>query len=139
MTAVGVMCYALWTYHWRAASISRGGKGPYDDRLGPVSIPKYFEIIQILISAHQTILCASLLGNFNHLHDLQYPDHIPSRYHLQFRSSIHQLITRTSLHDLSRFLNVPHYRTHSRIAHINLPAKFFQLQLFIGFLSSQKS
>ncbi|KZS91199.1 vacuolar transporter chaperone 1 [Sistotremastrum niveocremeum HHB9708] len=43
VVAVGVMIYALWTYHWRAASISRGGKGPYDDRLGP------------------TILCASLL------------------------------------------------------------------------------
>lgn len=31
------MIYALYTYHWRAASIRRGGKGPYDDRLGPVS------------------------------------------------------------------------------------------------------
>ena len=30
------MIYALYTYHWRAASIRRGGKGPYDDRLGPV-------------------------------------------------------------------------------------------------------
>jgi hypothetical protein len=32
-----VMIYALYTYHWRAASIRRGGRGPYDDRLGPVS------------------------------------------------------------------------------------------------------
>ena len=31
------MIYALWTYHWRAASIRRGGRGPYDDRVGPVS------------------------------------------------------------------------------------------------------
>jgi hypothetical protein len=31
------MVYALYTYHWRAASIRRGGRGPYDDRLGPVS------------------------------------------------------------------------------------------------------
>lgn len=35
--AMAVMIYALYTYHWRAASIRRGGKGPYDDRLGPVS------------------------------------------------------------------------------------------------------
>lgn len=37
--AMAVMIYALYTYHWRAASIRRGGKGPYDDRLGPVSPP----------------------------------------------------------------------------------------------------
>jgi hypothetical protein len=30
------MIYALYTYHWRANSIRKGGKGPYDDRLGPV-------------------------------------------------------------------------------------------------------
>jgi len=36
-TAVGVMAYALYTYHWRANSIRKGGRGPYDDRLGPVS------------------------------------------------------------------------------------------------------
>lgn len=35
--AMGIMIYALYTYHWRAASIRRGGRGPYDDRLGPVS------------------------------------------------------------------------------------------------------
>jgi uncharacterized membrane protein YidH (DUF202 family) len=35
--AMAVMIYALYTYHWRAASIRRGGRGPYDDRLGPVS------------------------------------------------------------------------------------------------------
>lgn len=34
---MAIMVYALWTYHWRAASIRRGGRGPYDDRLGPVS------------------------------------------------------------------------------------------------------
>ncbi|KAI0775400.1 hypothetical protein BC629DRAFT_1441493 [Irpex lacteus] len=44
IVAVAVMIYALWTYHWRAASIRRGGRGPYDDRVGP------------------TILCAALLG-----------------------------------------------------------------------------
>jgi hypothetical protein len=31
------MSYALYTYHWRANSIRKGGRGPYDDRLGPVS------------------------------------------------------------------------------------------------------
>lgn len=37
-TAMAVMTYALYTYHWRAASIRRGGRGPYDDRVGPVSL-----------------------------------------------------------------------------------------------------
>ncbi|KAJ7068455.1 vacuolar transporter chaperone 1 [Mycena amicta] len=41
--AMGIMVYALYTYHWRASSIRRGGRGPYDDRLGP------------------TVLCISLL------------------------------------------------------------------------------
>lgn len=36
LVAMSIMVYALWTYHWRAASIRRGGRGPYDDRLGPV-------------------------------------------------------------------------------------------------------
>lgn len=35
---MAIMLYALYTYHWRAASIRRGGRGPYDDRFGPVSI-----------------------------------------------------------------------------------------------------
>ena len=38
---MAVMVYALYTYHWRAASIRKGGRGPYDDRLGPVR-PAYF-------------------------------------------------------------------------------------------------
>lgn len=37
LSAIAVMIYALWTYHWRAASIRKGGRGPYDDRIGPVS------------------------------------------------------------------------------------------------------
>ncbi|KAH9999808.1 vacuolar transporter chaperone 1 [Russula vinacea] len=41
--AIGIMSYALYTYHWRANSIRKGGRGPYDDRLGP------------------TLLCAALL------------------------------------------------------------------------------
>ena len=36
-TAMAIMIYALYTYHWRAASIRTGGRGPYDDRVGPVS------------------------------------------------------------------------------------------------------
>lgn len=32
-----IMVYALYTFHWRANSIRKGGRGPYDDRLGPVS------------------------------------------------------------------------------------------------------
>ena len=35
---MAVMVYALYTYHWRAASIRRGGRGPYDDRFGPVGV-----------------------------------------------------------------------------------------------------
>ena len=34
--AMAVMLYALWTYHWRAASIRRGGGGPYDEGVVPV-------------------------------------------------------------------------------------------------------
>ena len=36
---MAIMLYALYTYHWRAASIRRGGRGPYDDRVGPVRHP----------------------------------------------------------------------------------------------------
>ncbi|KAN0126888.1 vacuolar transporter chaperone 1 [Russula decolorans] len=43
VVAIGIMSYALYTYHWRAESIRKGGRGPYDDRLGP------------------TLLCAALL------------------------------------------------------------------------------
>lgn len=43
LVAIAVMVYALWTYHWRANSIRRGGRGPYDDRIGP------------------TVLCVALL------------------------------------------------------------------------------
>ncbi|KAF8505706.1 vacuolar transporter chaperone 1 [Russula emetica] len=35
VVAIGIMSYALYTYHWRAQSIRKGGRGPYDDRLGP--------------------------------------------------------------------------------------------------------
>ncbi|GJJ07063.1 vacuolar transporter chaperone [Clathrus columnatus] len=42
--AMGIMVYALYTYHWRAIQIRRGSREPYDDRLGP------------------TILCLALLG-----------------------------------------------------------------------------
>ncbi|EIM88285.1 uncharacterized protein STEHIDRAFT_95354 [Stereum hirsutum FP-91666 SS1] len=35
IVAVMIMVYALYTFHWRANSIRKGGRGPYDDRLGP--------------------------------------------------------------------------------------------------------
>lgn len=35
---MAVMLYALYTYHWRANAIRTGGRGPYDDRFGPVSM-----------------------------------------------------------------------------------------------------
>lgn len=35
---MAVMVYALYTYHWRAAAIRTGGRGPYDDRVGPVCL-----------------------------------------------------------------------------------------------------
>ncbi|VDB90124.1 unnamed protein product [Peniophora sp. CBMAI 1063] len=43
IVAIAIMLYALYTYHWRANSIRKGGKGPYDDRVGP------------------TVLCGALL------------------------------------------------------------------------------
>lgn len=56
------MFYALWTYHWRAAAIRTGGRGPFDDRFGPVSY-----LVAVLPHCRtyclvQTILCAALLG-----------------------------------------------------------------------------
>ena len=45
VSAMAVMAYALYTYHWRAASIRRGGRGPYDDRLGPV---RYLGLLYLL-------------------------------------------------------------------------------------------
>jgi hypothetical protein len=35
---MAVMGYALYQYHWRSAQIRTGGRGPYDDRLGPVRL-----------------------------------------------------------------------------------------------------
>jgi len=43
IVAIGVMLYALATYHWRAKSIRTGGRQQFDDRIGP------------------TILCVALL------------------------------------------------------------------------------
>ncbi|ORX42421.1 vacuolar transporter chaperone 1 [Hesseltinella vesiculosa] len=33
--AMGVMLYALYTFHWRATMIRNRESAPYDDRLGP--------------------------------------------------------------------------------------------------------
>lgn len=46
---MAIMIYALYTYHWRAASIRRGGRGPYDDRLGPVCF-HLFSLFPLLIN-----------------------------------------------------------------------------------------
>lgn len=35
-TALAVMLYALYTFHWRAAAIRKRSTAPYDDRVGPV-------------------------------------------------------------------------------------------------------
>ncbi|KAI6130359.1 hypothetical protein EDD16DRAFT_1083305 [Pisolithus croceorrhizus] len=63
VVAMAVMIYALYTYHWRAASIRRGGRGPYDDRVGPVSAP---DLIALRVfdkhqTFAQTLLCVALL------------------------------------------------------------------------------
>jgi len=65
---MAIMVYALYTYHWRAASILRGGRGPYDDRVGPVSFqcslvgrqPDFWMMLRF----EQTILCVALLGRY---------------------------------------------------------------------------
>lgn len=38
IVAMGIMIYALITFHWRANAIRKKGSGPYDDRLGPTVI-----------------------------------------------------------------------------------------------------
>ena len=45
--AVGVMLYALFTYHWRASAIRRGGRQQYDDRIGPVSGARYSQVLTL--------------------------------------------------------------------------------------------
>ena len=35
VVAVGVMVYAVYTYHWRANEIRKRGSGGFDDRAGP--------------------------------------------------------------------------------------------------------
>lgn len=45
--AVGVMLYALFTYHWRASAIRRGGRQQYDDRIGPVSEPRRSQVLTL--------------------------------------------------------------------------------------------
>jgi hypothetical protein len=46
---MAIMIYALYTYHWRAASIRRGGRGPYDDRVGPVCNNAVMSVCFLLI------------------------------------------------------------------------------------------
>jgi hypothetical protein len=66
--AMAIMVYALYTYHWRASSIRRGGRGPYDDRVGPVS--SCVDVVTCAVSnpfpLKQTVLCAALLSELNY-------------------------------------------------------------------------
>ena len=50
LAAIGVMLYALYTYHWRAAAIRRGHREPYDDRLGPVRCERVIRLFVAFIS-----------------------------------------------------------------------------------------
>lgn len=48
-TALAVMLYALYTFHWRAAAIRKRSTAPYDDRVGPVRrfrLPKDLELME---------------------------------------------------------------------------------------------
>lgn len=38
LVAMGVMVYALVTFHWRANAIRKRGSGNYDDRIGPTGL-----------------------------------------------------------------------------------------------------
>lgn len=65
---MAVMLYALYTYHWRANSIRRGGRGPYDDRFGPVS-DAFLKVGSIdNESLWKTVLCIALLSESIEVH-----------------------------------------------------------------------
>jgi hypothetical protein len=61
---MAVMIYALYTYHWRAASIRRGGRGPYDDRFGKFCYTSKYPVWQALLPSGPTLLCIALLSKF---------------------------------------------------------------------------
>jgi hypothetical protein len=82
LTAMGIMVYALYTYHWRAASIRRGGRGPYDDRLGPVRA-LFFHLFYIFL-AQLHLPCISPADC-----PLHFP---PRRYRRQLRSPVYILM-----------------------------------------------
>jgi hypothetical protein len=58
---MGIMGYALYTYHWRSAQIRTGGRGPYDDRLGPVNAisPYKVEFVTDMTLADPSLHCSS--------------------------------------------------------------------------------
>jgi hypothetical protein len=96
------MAYALYTYHWRANSIRKGGRGPYDDRLGPVSILYPWHAIanfklQVL---DNPLRRASRFGLLSHCAPKPHPDFdLCSVCHSQLHPPIHrgQLTTRSHL------------------------------------------
>ena len=63
---MAVMIYALYTYHWRAASIRRGGRGPYDDRFGMAKARLTSPSTDLgSRSLGPTLLCIALLSKFD--------------------------------------------------------------------------
>lgn len=50
-TALAVMLYALYTFHWRANEIRKRSTKPYDDRVGPVRpfrLPKVSGLMKVI-------------------------------------------------------------------------------------------
>lgn len=96
------MIYALWTYHWRAAAIRTGGRGPFDDRFGPVSSLLPHLRVVVLIVLGQTILCAALLGMIFLLKTVQdFPDRQLYRgHHRQLRAEVYH--SRSLREDMAR-------------------------------------
>jgi len=70
--AMAIMVYALYTYHWRAASIRRGGRGPYDDRFGPVRLVCSL-FVKVSSASDSTVPCT------------------PHCHHRQFHPALHTI------------------------------------------------
>ena len=55
-TALAVMLYALYTFHWRAAAIRKRSTAPYDDRVGPVRRIRLPKDPELMIQTHPLTL-----------------------------------------------------------------------------------